>query len=196
MKRLRLTITINPELLPAVDQLIDRQEIRNRSQAIESLVEDGLGLRGRCQVVLITGPATLPSQVQTVLDQLQPLCPQTCYSLGQPFPDTEPLANHFGSGAALLLTKAIPNSVYLIIDLAYTLPSPLMEKVSAAYVQHKQNGPIITNLMQSSNGLELSYSGVTIASPTILSLIPAGKSDLFQDVFPLLAQSSKLGIYV
>ena len=42
MKRSRITITIRKDLLPQIDNIVDKEKIRNRSHAIEYLVKKGL----------------------------------------------------------------------------------------------------------------------------------------------------------
>ena len=51
----RLTITLSQDLLSKVDLLIDTHTIRNRSQAIESLVRQGLKADLKLAVVLAGG---------------------------------------------------------------------------------------------------------------------------------------------
>lgn len=52
----RITITIDEKILKNVDSVIDRLYIRNRSQAIEFLIEKTLG-KNKVAVILATGPA-------------------------------------------------------------------------------------------------------------------------------------------
>lgn len=54
-RRHRLTITLREDLLRSVDQVIDTAEIRNRSHAIEVLLQRALGHRVREAVVLAAG---------------------------------------------------------------------------------------------------------------------------------------------
>ena len=42
MRRSRVTITIRQDLLPQIDNIIDKEKIRNRSHAIEHLIMKGL----------------------------------------------------------------------------------------------------------------------------------------------------------
>lgn len=44
MYRERITITVDSDLLQAVDGLIDKELLRNRSQTIEHLLREGIGL--------------------------------------------------------------------------------------------------------------------------------------------------------
>lgn len=54
-RRKRLTITLREELLRGIDQLIDEAEIRNRSHAIEVLLQRALGHNVRQAVILAAG---------------------------------------------------------------------------------------------------------------------------------------------
>jgi NDP-sugar pyrophosphorylase family protein len=52
----RITITLNEKILKSVDSVVDRIYIRNRSQAVEFLIEKTLG-ENKIAVILATGPA-------------------------------------------------------------------------------------------------------------------------------------------
>ena len=43
MLRERVTVTLEPDLIQAIDQLVDRQTLRNRSHAFEHLLKEGIG---------------------------------------------------------------------------------------------------------------------------------------------------------
>ncbi len=51
----RLTITLSQDLLTKVDSLINDHTVRNRSQAIESLVRQGLSSEIESAVILAGG---------------------------------------------------------------------------------------------------------------------------------------------
>jgi len=52
----RITITLNEKILKNVDSVVDRIYIRNRSQAVEYLIEKTLG-ENKTAVILATGPS-------------------------------------------------------------------------------------------------------------------------------------------
>ncbi|HCM81789.1 MAG: hypothetical protein UV63_C0004G0027 [Microgenomates group bacterium GW2011_GWC1_43_11] len=54
----RLTITLSRDIVQKIDQLIDGQNIRNRSHAIEYLTHQSLVPAVRTAVVLTGGPST------------------------------------------------------------------------------------------------------------------------------------------
>lgn len=54
-RRLRLTITLRPELVRKADQLIDKTRLRNRSQVIEYLLDQALAPRISQAVILAGG---------------------------------------------------------------------------------------------------------------------------------------------
>ena len=57
--RARLTITLSPDLLERIDQMIDKQTIRNRSHAIELLLRQSLQPRVSTAVLLAGGGKTV-----------------------------------------------------------------------------------------------------------------------------------------
>jgi len=58
MRRERITITIDSATLKKVDSIVDKTRIRNRSHAIEHLVNKALPTRVRKVVILAGGPGT------------------------------------------------------------------------------------------------------------------------------------------
>ena len=55
----RLTITLAPELLQAIDTLVDKKTIRNRSHAIEHLIRQSIGKNITTAVLLSGGNKSL-----------------------------------------------------------------------------------------------------------------------------------------
>lgn len=63
----RLTITLSEDILKKIDQLIDKKTIRNRSHAIEHLVEQSLAPQIKSAIILAGGPEKNPYSPLTVI---------------------------------------------------------------------------------------------------------------------------------
>lgn len=203
MPRERITITVEAELLPAIDQLIDGSSIRNRSHAIEHAIRQGLLLHSIAAVFFIQGKKNIPlPQWEALLAQTNTLAADQHFLVAPAAQTTEftqltallpvPLTllpADFGSAAALLLQET-PGSL-LIIDLdgVQTLPNLL-----PAFTFHKQQGATVTHLV-AVNGASLTPAGAWFAEPDLRAQIPAGKADLLLDVFPHLVKLAKVSTY-
>jgi hypothetical protein len=213
MQRERITITIDANLLPAIDGLIDHDSIRNRSHALEYAVRKGLSLSDITHAFFIYSGKTVSLEN---LESLARLCQglditsSVVIAESELFPDatlwhtafqqhfaTPPastmLPGDFGSGGALLLQKETISPSFLIVDLAELQALPLT--LMPAYVFHRQQDALLTHIV-SSDGTTFTPSGISIGNSTLLSTIPAGKADLKQDVFPLLVKAGKVSAYV
>jgi len=63
----RLTITLSEDILKKIDYLIDKKKIRNRSHAIEHLVEQSLEPEIKTAIILAGGPEKNPYSPLTVI---------------------------------------------------------------------------------------------------------------------------------
>lgn len=63
----RLTITLSEDILKKIDYLIDKKTIRNRSHAIEHLVEQSLAPEIKTAIILAGGPEKDPYSPLTVI---------------------------------------------------------------------------------------------------------------------------------
>jgi len=63
----RLTITLSEDVLKKVDFLIDKKTIRNRSHAIEHLIEQSLQTTVRTAIILAGGPEKNPYSPLTII---------------------------------------------------------------------------------------------------------------------------------
>jgi NDP-sugar pyrophosphorylase family protein len=63
----RLTITLSEDILKKIDFLIDKKKIRNRSHAIEHLVEQSLAPKIKTAIILAGGPEKNPYSPLTVI---------------------------------------------------------------------------------------------------------------------------------
>ena len=213
MKRERITITIESELLSAVDALIDHESIRNRSHALEAAVKRGLMLTEITDVYFIYGN-TIPNHEST--KKIVQLCagleiihshsiaPSSHFSDASTwhasFLQESPcitsdslLPADFGSAGALLLHKETVSPSFLIIDLEHVQGVP--HTLLSAYAFHRQQGKLITHVVHPAESGFLP-SGITFAQAELLKEIPAGKASLQVDVFPHLAKEGKVSAYV
>ena len=210
MYRERLTITLDAALLQAVDSLIDGERLRNRSQTIEHLLREGVGLHDLRQAFVFP-------QAGQDLDALAALCAKTeirtfylCLDLALK-PDEESFTkslrsryetagktcevitvpSDFGSGGSLSLKKADISTPFL---LAWPGAAALPPSLLPAFLFHRSHQSPLTELCERS-AASLTSSGIYIASPELLALLPAGASDLQADVFPALLKEARVKGY-
>lgn len=213
MYRERLTITLDTDLLSAVDSTIDRSSIRNRSHAIEHLLREGLALHQLTQAFLIIqedwDSSTLP-KVITLCDKVgitsyylvaNPITSSltaeitiSISNLSELHPRVQTIAGDFGSGGALVLQRDKLHNPFLIIDLGADLSSPI--ELSAAYGFHRRHNGILTQVLRSADAQDFQATGFTIANPELIDEIPAGVVSLTETVFPALLKAGKVKGYV
>lgn len=211
MSRDRVTITLDDALLSAVDGTIDGSAVRNRSHAIEHLIRQGLHLHELTHVVLVAGTATTTPLLPQLTDRLKetsvthcmivsdPVDPNwandTVAALAQLAPklQTRILPGDFGSAAALTLAAQKLTTPFLIVEIAAhtALPSSFLR----VYSSHHRTDCVVTHLLATHDGSTFQPTGVSVASPDLISEVPAGHSQL-SDVFPLLAKAGRVGAYV
>lgn len=210
MLRDRLTITLNPELVKAVDLLVDRQTIRNRSHAIESLLQEGLALRhftraflflDETATILNTEPVfallgtssiteltvcTLPGASEAVLHAVR--------TRAADFPSltiTE-VPGQFGSGGAILLQKDLLKNDFAVLWPS-RFPSPLPHSLIPLYTAHRQRVHLATLLLDAKDG-EFAWCGIAVLSPEAIDRIPMGQSEIGSTLFPALKKEGRLGV--
>lgn len=209
MQRERITITLDRDLLPALDQLVDGGLVRNRSHAIEYALRTGLQVAELDTVFIILGNKFNPSQtllkglavfpIQKVflvvasakMTEAQ-LVVTTCKEF-LPTTHVEIVPADFGDGAAILLKQKELSQSFLIIELdALTVSSPNLLR---AYTFHRQQLATLTQIVTSEENI-YTPSGISFAQSTIANEIPAGLATLQENVFPNLVKGGKVSIYV
>jgi NDP-sugar pyrophosphorylase family protein len=213
MYRERLTITLDTDLLAAVDSTIDRSSIRNRSHAIEHLLREGLALHQLTQAFLFIGEdwngSTLP-KIITLCDKLGitsyylvptpitiSLTDQLTTSitqLSQIHPKVQTVSGDFGTGGALVLQKDKLHNPFLLIDLIGELLTPT--ELTSAYGFHRRHNGVLTQILTSIDAQEFLATGFSIANPELIAEIPAGSVSLTETVFPALLKEGKVKGYV
>ncbi len=137
MSKTRLTITISPQIVRELDKLIDGKIIRNRSHAIESLVNKQLMGQVSQAVILAGGsPEALERTITKVAGQ--PLITHTInlltnYGIEHIFivtdQNTAPLKQIIGDNSHVTIIKQPPNkgtAGALINTLDHLSPSPII----------------------------------------------------------------------
>lgn len=210
MLRERVTVTLQPELIQAVDLLVDRQTLRNRSHAFEHLLKEGLGLHELQHAFLFFAEGWTQAQLEAVLTLCADIGVRTlllCLPTAQVADALAILANHpsaaqvtsqtvppdFGSGGALLLQRVSLTHPFLLFWLGpeLALPSNLIQP----YTFHRQHHAVLTRVIHSADGHTYRASGVDIAQPELLDAIPAGIVSLEAVVFPQLIRDARIRGY-
>lgn len=215
MYRERLTITLERDLVTAIDSLIDKERLRNRSQTIEYLLKEGIGLHQLNQAFLFidanlstpqlnqvtqlfasTGISKIYLSIdRTLRDQTAEISQniQNQYrELGLPV-ELDEVPADFGSGGALVVRKEELTTPFLLSWVAEEVPLPT--SLVGAYVFHRQHQGLLTQLLHAQE-LEFTSTGLAIANPELISHIPAGIVDLPSTVFPQLIKESKVKGYI
>ena len=210
MLRERITVTLEPDLVAAIDTLVDRQTLRNRSHAIEHLLKEGIGLHQLEQAFLFFEEGWTTNQLEAILQLCKPLSIQRffiCLPSSQTAQAQELAAQiqsqnyeaisvpaDFGSGGAIILQKERLTNPFLIFWLGPTLAVP--QSLLPAYVFHRQHHSLLTRLLAPIGQDGFQSAGIDIAQPELISHIPVGLTSLKETVFPALAKESKIRGYV
>lgn len=209
MQRERITITIDQDLLPAIDQLVDGNTLRNRSHAIEHAIRSGLTIPELTTVFVIQGNTELPlpellKRLSVFpISKLYWVAPSAEFANAQaltagipqflPGAHVELVPADFGDAAAMLLKQNELSTSCLIINLneLSTLPDSLL----GSYSFHRQQNAPLTELV-SANGASFKRAGIYFAQKELTETIPAGLASFEEHVFPSLLASGKVRIYV
>jgi hypothetical protein len=211
--RERLTVTLNPELVKAVDTLIDRRKLRNRSHAIEHLIQEGLSLHQFGQVFFYIGREWTQEQLAAALETCASsnvftlwLCPlgegvreaDAQAILGQDGRFTwHAVPGQFGSGGALLLKKEELRHPFAAIWIGVPgLPARYPTSLLPAYAYHRQQPGLATLVLATGPDHTYPWSGTAILHPDLLGRLPVGPADLASQTFPQLAKEGTLNTYV
>jgi hypothetical protein len=206
MLRERITITLEPSLIDAVDLLVDGQTLRNRSHAIEHLLKEGIGLHELEHAFLFFAEGW--TQVQ--LDAVLRLCKEAeirtlflCLPTGNPRTEevttacstfaTQLVPSDFGSGGALVLKKESIAHPFLMAWIGPGLAIP--KNLLLPFTFHRQHHALLTRVLTSSDGQAYQAAGIDIAQPELIDIIPAGIISLQDNVFPQLIREAKMRGY-
>lgn len=209
MQRERITITLDKDLLPALDQLVDGGLVRNRSHAIEYALRSGLQVAELTTVFIILGNTLSPSPEllkrltsfpirHLYLVAASAKLPETQMVAGfcaQALPEAsvELVPGDFGDAAAILLKQQQLSPSILIIDMDTVTDIP--ENLMPAYAFHRQQLATATQLVRATP-TGYTPSGIAFAQSSVTAEIPAGLASLKETVFPALVKGGKVRAYV
>ncbi len=217
MQRHRLTITLDTEILAALDTFTDGDLLRNRSQTLEHVLKEGLGLYNLRQAFIfaelgwqqIQLEATLNLASQSRISTLYLCLPSAQaatsqemraiivdYTIKNNLPAFEviPVPSDFGSGTAVLLQKDHLETTFLIFELGTHFQAPTSLATPLAF--HRQHHTAATLMLASNNSIDYSYSGIAIAEPELTTAITGGTSSLQQHIFPQLLKDGRVRGYL
>lgn len=205
MNRVRITISISPELAQAIDQQVDGLHIRNRSHAIESLISESLNLSAIKTAVIMAGGSDALKRVPAIKRSLQDL-----YQFGitkiyiavgylgdkieQELADTvqsSSLVTYHqssnGTGGALHELRKELSRPFFVVNVKEAVSVDLANLIRF----HREHQPLATIATRNLRELD----GIYLFEPEALSYIPKGFSTLEEDVFTKLSQDGKLLSY-
>lgn len=214
MQRERITITIEADLLPAVDNLIDGDQVRNRSHAIEMAIKRGLSINQITSVYFIYSNTSYSAEWQSDLISILKQFPLTEIGIIAKATDliaaqewqaslvsylpkatTLVLPGDFGDASAILLNRDKLPETLLIVNLEEAQFSTTPSQLLAAHSFHKQQNAIATKVTRlDSTGYH--PTGFTFLHPLVVDHIPTGMASLTESVFPVLAKLGKVSVYV
>jgi NDP-sugar pyrophosphorylase family protein/predicted transcriptional regulator len=203
--RVRVTISLTRELAERIDEFIDGVRIRNRSHAIETLVNDSLELvQVRHAVIMAGGEQALKRipAIRRILITLQKYGIQEVFVLvgylghrvreeigeGEKIGlKIQYLESQLGTGGALLTLKAKLRRTFLVVN----IHQPVSVDVKNLLKFHRDHQPTVTVATRSLRELH----GVYVMEPKVFQSIPNGFCMLEDTVFHELTKQGKLLSY-
>ncbi len=205
MNRVRITISISPELAQAIDERVDGLHIRNRSHAIESLISDSLHVSAiKTAVVLAGGKDALkrvPAIKQAISDLYQFGVTKIIVAVGYLGPKIEEALSELereksiisyhqssnGTGGALYELRKELTKPFFVVNIKDALSVDYGNLIRF----HREHAPLATIATRSLRDLD----GIYLLEPDALTHIPKGFSSLEDEVFVALSQAGKLLSY-
>jgi NDP-sugar pyrophosphorylase family protein len=205
MNRVRITISISPELAQAVDERVDGLHIRNRSHAIESLISDSLHLSAVKTAVVLAGGSDALKRVPAIKQAIASLYqfgvtkiivavgylgPKIQTALADMEREQPSLSYHQsnnGTGGALYELRKELTRPFFVVNVHETLNVDLSSLIRF----HREHGPLATIATKHLRDLD----GIYILEPEVLTHIPKGFSSLEDEVFVALSKAGKLLSY-
>lgn len=246
-KRVRLTITLPPNLVRRVNSLITSANLRNRSQAIEYLISQSLKPKLNTAVILAGGrqskqlaplrkikgqylfvtminqlkkhgisrvivclPKERHSQFVAAFGQGEGLGIDIEYSL-----ENKPLGT---AGALKSIQESVRGEPFLVLHgdvltninfqefiqfhLDEDVPATIAVKPRLSerkYGQIFMQGNKIVKFLKvgADKGISIINTGIYVLNPNVLNMVPTGEFSLLEkDVFPVLAERSRLSAFV
>lgn len=205
MNRVRITISISPELAQAVDERVDGLHIRNRSHAIESLISESLHLSAVKTAVVLAGGSDALKRVPAIKQAISSLYqygvtkiivavgylgPKIQDALKDLTAEQSTLTFHQsnnGTGGALYELRKDLTRPFFVVNVR----EPMAIDLGSLIRFHREHAPLATIATKHLRDLD----GIYLLEPEVLSSIPKGFSSLEDDVFIALSQAGKLLSY-
>ncbi|MBU6388928.1 ribbon-helix-helix protein, CopG family [Patescibacteria group bacterium] len=203
--RVRVTISLSRATAEQIDELVDGVRIRNRSHAIESLVNETLELIQVKQAVILAGGQQAVKRIPAISRSLALLKQYGIFDiiiavgyLGERIKkeigtgEEQGLTiqyseSELGTGGALLQLKNKLKQTFLVFNIDHPVDIDLKNLLKF----HREHQPIVTLATRSLREL----SGIYVVEPKVFSFIPSGFCMLEETVFHELTSQGKLLSY-
>jgi NDP-sugar pyrophosphorylase family protein len=200
--RVRITISLSRELAGRIDDLVDGVKIRNRSHAIESLVNDSLDLAHIHQAVILLGGEQAIKRVPAIKRMLGTLAQygifEAIIAVGYLGEEIRKLLGNgseygvqvtyvesdLGTGGALLQMKNRLKGTFLVVN----IENPVEINLKNLLKFHREHTPVATIATRSLREL----SGVYVMETKVFNFIPQGFCMLEDTVFHEMTKEGKL----
>lgn len=201
-ERVRITISLSKEIAERIDDLVDGVKIRNRSHAIESLVNDSLDLAHIRQAVILLGGKQAIERVPAIKKMLGTLAQYGVFEaivavgyLGDEIKkrlssgtdygvQLTYIESELGTGGALLQMKNRLKGTFLVIN----IENPVEINLKNLLKFHREHAPLATIATRSLREL----TGVYVMEPKVFHYIPQGFCMLEDTVFHEMTKEGKL----
>lgn len=200
--KVRVTISLAKETADQVDRLVDGLKIRNRSHAIETILNEGLGVSSVQHAVILAGGEHAQRRIPAIIHMLKILRSEGIFQVtialgylgdsirhelrkGEKYGvKIEYMQSELGTGGALRELKKRVKQTFLVVN----LDSPANLDVKNLLKFHREHQPVATIATKSLQDL----MGVYVFEPEIFSFIPEGFCMLEESVFHELTKQGKL----
>lgn len=203
--RVRVTISLSREIANHIDELVDGLKIRNRSHAIETLVNDGLDILQVRQAVVLAGGEQAVKRLPVIEKMLSIVKNQGIFDiimavgfLGNAIRQElgngtergmkiQYLESDLGTGGAILQLKGKLKRTFLVVN----VDQPVSVDLKNLLKFHRDHQPLVTIATPSLRDL----SGIYVMEPKVFSFIPQGFCMLEDSIFHELTKLGKLLYY-
>ncbi len=200
--KVRVTISLAKETADQIDQLVDGLKIRNRSHAIETILNEGLQLNQVKHAVILAGGDHAQRRIPAITSALKLLRSEGIFNItialgylgesirseirkGEKYGvNIEYIQSELGTAGALYELRNRFKSTFLVVN----LDKPATLKLSNLLKFHREHQPLATIATKSLQDLK----GIYAFEPGIFKFIPDGFSMLEESVFHELTKQGKL----
>jgi NDP-sugar pyrophosphorylase family protein len=200
--KVRITISLAKETADQVDLLVDGMKVRNRSHAIEGILNESLQLSRVKQAVILAGGEHAQRRIPAIISTIKLLRSEGIFSVtialgylgdsikselrkGEKYGvSIEYVQSELGTAGALTELKNRFKSTFLVVN----LEKPALCDLKNLLKFHREHQPIATIATKSLQDLK----GIYAFEPSIFKFIPSGFSMLEETVFHELTKQGKL----